>query len=468
MTRRAIARRWVVARLVAVGTAGALTALDGQPRVAAMLLLAQVAGMLLARLVATDATASLILEVLLTAAALSVATASYSPFFAAVSLIPLWMLRRRSRRAASATACGYLALIWFAHVTQPSTGDARAIAVLSVAAVMVILLSGAAVSGADEPASTYALVSRVRELQGDDLDPLGIATRFLERLSTVTGATRLLLESVDGQLLGRIGPEGETKWAAPAPMVINDRIVAILHMDRDLPQTPEAAELIAEEMTRLGTALAFADIRSMASDAERSRLSREMHDGIAQEIASIGYAIDDLLSEAPEPFRPPLRELRRQLTGVVSDLRLSIFELRGRDHGTGLGSALSEMIKRVQPAVPFAIQLRLDESNTRFPRNVEDELLRIAQEALLNAKKHSQAKQVWVSARLHPPVAELTIEDDGIGLTPGRHDSFGLEVMRERATQINASLTVRDRHGGGTVVYLLLNPGSVGSPGHDG
>ena len=76
---------------------------------------------------------------------------------------------------------------------------------------------------------------------------------------------------------------------------------------------------------------------------------------------------------------------------------------------------------------------------------METELLRIGQEAVTNARKHSQGENMWVTCRVEPPFAELRIEDDGVGVVGPREDHYGLHIMKERAGRINAVLTIAER-----------------------
>jgi signal transduction histidine kinase len=95
---------------------------------------------------------------------------------------------------------------------------------------------------------------------------------------------------------------------------------------------------------------------------------------------------------------------------------------------------------------------------------VESELLRIAQEAMTNAVRHSGADTIDVLCRVAPPMAEIVVSDDGTGLGAGRDDSHGLEIMRERATLIDADLEVRDRAPRGTTVAVRLGSNGVSRP----
>ena len=96
---------------------------------------------------------------------------------------------------------------------------------------------------------------------------------------------------------------------------------------------------------------------------------------------------------------------------------------------------------------------------------MESELFRIAQEAITNARKHAAAENLWVNYWTEPPLATLTIRDDGRGLGNGRDDSYGLSIMRERASRIEATLDIYDgRERGspeGTVVEVRVAPRQV-------
>ncbi|MFZ5848120.1 MAG: sensor histidine kinase [Actinomycetota bacterium] len=208
-------------------------------------------------------------------------------------------------------------------------------------------------------------------------------------------------------------------------------------------------ELVNRELDdlslRLDTALAFDEVRSLVTADERQRLAREIHDGVAQEIASLGYVVDEIAAGAGDPrVVEDLEGLRRELSRVVSELRLSIFDLRA-DVGTsaGLGSALSEYARKVGRQAAITVHLTLNEAPTRLTPAVEAELFRIAQEAITNARKHSAADNLWVDCHVDPPHARVEIRDDGQGVRgKGRSASYGLKIMQERAERIGAGLTI--------------------------
>jgi signal transduction histidine kinase len=219
----------------------------------------------------------------------------------------------------------------------------------------------------------------------------------------------------------------------------------------------------------LDTALVFDEIRTMATADERQRLAREIHDGIAQEVASLGYVIDYMASSSSDPdVAQGLRDLRSELSRIVADLRLSIFDLRSDVSPTnGLGVALSDYVRQVGAKSGLTVHLTLNEAPTRLSPSVEAELLRIAQEAITNARKHASAKNLWVDCWTDPPQATIVVRDDGTGIQGGREDSYGISIMRERAQRIDATLEigpVSPETGGGTVVQVSVAPQSLLTP----
>lgn len=225
-----------------------------------------------------------------------------------------------------------------------------------------------------------------------------------------------------------------------------------------------AVERLEEHSLRLDTALVFDEIRSMATQDERRRLAREIHDGIAQEVASLGYLVDAVTAGSESDSQQELLvELRDEITRIVTELRLSIFDLRSEvSRGGGLGAALTDFARRVGSQSGLTVHLSLDEGPTRLRPEVEAELLRIAQEAINNARKHADADNLWVSCRVAPPAATLEIRDDGLGMGRARSDSYGLRIMHERAERLGAELEIGstpDPLEGGTIVRVAL--GSV-------
>lgn len=261
---------------------------------------------------------------------------------------------------------------------------------------------------------------------------------------------------------------------AVVPMRVGQRTVAMIGVERNGAPFDEADLKIAtswasDYAVRLDTALLFSEVRSIATAEERRRLAREIHDGVAQELASLGYAIDDLTAQTSNPqLKEGMRELRAEVTRVITELRLSIFDLRSEvTAGVSLNTALSDYIRSLGGSLDAEVHVSMQETGTRLRFETEAELLRIAQEAITNCRRHSAAANIWVRSAITPPDFEIVITDDGKGLGEGRIDSYGMEIMRERTARIGGSLEVGERPGGGTIVRVAsaVRPADAGASG---
>ena len=276
------------------------------------------------------------------------------------------------------------------------------------------------------------------------------------------------------RLGGMDGPElGTSRACAVIPLRLGDEPIGLVGIERTgglwpVEDLTEAQAMADEAALRLDTARIFDEVRDLATLEERRRLAREIHDGIAQEVAGLGFLVDDALASQPDAStRESLQRIRDELTRIVTELRLSIFDLR-TEVGAGIGEALSSHVRAVGAEAGLTVHLVLDEDPTRLPPGVAPEILRIAQEAVANARRHAEARTLWVTYRVTDGTAFLRVADDGRGIAEGRGrpDSFGLQIMRERATRIGASLTVKRRSPQGTVVELSLQ--AAGAAGLSG
>jgi len=251
------------------------------------------------------------------------------------------------------------------------------------------------------------------------------------------------------------------------PLVAGVRTVGLVVLEADKPGAypPWLMHQIRERTTpaalRLEAALLFDDVRSLATTEERQRLAREIHDGVAQELVMVGYGIDNALASLPDAAAQTaeeLRALRAEATRVITELRLSLFELRSEvDRQGGLAAAISEYARTVAAAGGLRVHFSVDDSTARLPANVEAELMRIAQEAITNARKHAGAQNLWVGVEIDPPYARIEVADDGAGIGPNRPDgSYGLAIMAERADRIRGHLEITPRVLGGTSVAVVL------------
>jgi signal transduction histidine kinase len=253
------------------------------------------------------------------------------------------------------------------------------------------------------------------------------------------------------------------------PLLVGTDMVGVLVVDTGRPvgagKLAELAALLGERALPLHTAMLFDQVRTLATVEERHRLAREIHDGVAQEVASLAYLVDDLAAAPAAARVARTAHLRGELTRIVDDLRMSIFDLRSHVGRTSsLGSVLGDYLLEVGSRSGTAVVLKLDETPERLRPEVAEQLLRIVQEAVTNARKHSGAANLWVTCVVRPPAAHVIVEDDGSGICEtGRANSFGVGIMRERAGRIGATLEISGRAGGGTRVSVRL---TAPSPKH--
>jgi signal transduction histidine kinase len=355
------------------------------------------------------------------------------------------------------------------------------------------------------------LRSVARQLPGATLDPGGLAEHLLDEVRAVAPATRAAVLSTSGGgrlvVLAQKGAERvdwETEldtesaiadaWATQqphtasrsqarsarppgaevsaliVPLVAGVRTVGLIAMETDAANAyppvviGRVGAVAAPAALRLEAALLFDEVRSLATTEERQRLAREIHDGVAQELVMVGYGIDNAMAALPDavpevaPATEELRALRAEVTRVITELRLSLFELRSEvDRYGGLTAAVAEFARTVGASAGLRVHLSLDESTARLPAAVEAELLRIAQEAITNARKHAGAENLWVTCAVDPPFAQVEISDDGSGIGEQRPDGrYGLAIMSERAERIRGRLEIRPRVPNGTTVAVVL------------
>ena len=245
------------------------------------------------------------------------------------------------------------------------------------------------------------------------------------------------------------------------PLVYEWRIVAFLVGETigpaDISAVETCAAALEPEALRLHAALLFGDVRATATSSERQRLAREVHDGIAQDVASLGYLVDAIPARDPDQANQ-IQQVRGEVSRVVSELRQSVFDLRNDvDEDRNLAEGLHALAGHIGARSELNVHVSIEGLPERLPREVEGHLMRIAQEALNNARKHSGATNVWLSARFNGESVRLEITDDGRGMGVPREDSYGLTIMRERATGIGAELSISDCINGiGTSVVVDL------------
>jgi len=257
--------------------------------------------------------------------------------------------------------------------------------------------------------------------------------------------------------------------AAMVPLQFDNRLIGGIWSGRleSAPFTP--AEIVGLEsladqaVIALQHALMTARLQSLAVMEERSRIAREMHDGLAQILGYLGLQVQTLEALVRQGDREKaLAELKKTLENIKNaqaDVRENILSLRTTLSGdAGVLPALQEYVTefglQTGKTTDLVVQIK---GPPKLSPLAEVQLVRIVQEALANVRKHAQAQSVQVLLSQHDDCLNVTVTDDGLGFLPSKgRQHFGLHTMRERAESVGGGLEVHSKPNQGTKVELWL------------
>jgi signal transduction histidine kinase len=189
-----------------------------------------------------------------------------------------------------------------------------------------------------------------------------------------------------------------------------------------------------------------------ANEAERGRISRELHDETAQALGAIKLGLAGLAGAAPGDLDERVRALRALVGDALDRVREVAVRLRPASlDDFGLHHALADYCKRITARSGVAVMF--DGSDARLPAAIEDTLYRVALEAIGNALAHGEPSRVQVTLLVTPAAATVRVEDDGRGFELERARAggrLGLIGMHERMELVGGTLDVDTTPGGGT------------------
>jgi PAS domain S-box-containing protein len=205
---------------------------------------------------------------------------------------------------------------------------------------------------------------------------------------------------------------------------------------------------------------------SSAQEDERRRLSRELHDGLGQELTALILSLKALEQAVPEgvPGRNRLMEVERVVNQISREAHDVAVELRPTAlDDLGLVPALSAYVARWSERTEVAATFQpLGLGAGRLPAELETTVYRVVQEALNNVAKHAGARRVDVMVARQEDELVVVIEDDGTGFDPERAGagsggrSLGLLGMRERLGLVGGAMEIESGEGDGTVVQARI------------
>lgn len=326
----------------------------------------------------------------------------------------------------------------------------------------------------------------------DDIDEL--LTRFLFTLMDVVnaqaGTVRLLTPDGHMRLVCSVGldepsdegPDADSKpkledleqmEMIPVPLQYRDRTLGIYNLYGD-PNSLLRHEDLGGLIKSLGQHMGMT-IDKVNADQERTRLSimeertqlaHELHDSLAQTLASMRFQtnmLKDSVGQKDEvASQRHMRNLRNTLDEAYTELRELIAHFRAPLDKRGLLPSLETLLDRFRKQTGILSFFQLACDNVDLPADIEMQVLRIVQESLANIRKHSQAKTVRVMLRCDEEEYSLLIEDDGVGFEQrtaeadaGEH--IGLSIMHQRAHRVRGRFLIESEPGEGTRVTLVFS-----------
>lgn len=208
-----------------------------------------------------------------------------------------------------------------------------------------------------------------------------------------------------------------------------------------------------------------------AQEDERLRVSREIHDGPAQEMANLIYQAsicERLVDTRPEEAKAGLQELRRQIRTCLADVRQIIFDMRPMSlDDLGLVPALRQLVSKLEERKILKTDFQVNGKERALEKHVEVTLFRIIQEGLNNIHRHAGVSEGRLRLLFSPNDLSILISDEGRGFDMAETEEmrksgtgnghFGILGMEERAKLIGASLNVISNPGEGTKIHVKFS-----------
>lgn len=275
------------------------------------------------------------------------------------------------------------------------------------------------------------------------------------------------------KIAGRPLFDSKDAGLASIPMRYRGKIIGVINLFLDR-EVIEQVESMKPLLTSIGHHLSIAIERSRNEEEthrhlineERTRIAHELHDSLAQSLASLRYQVrvlDETLHQGDESTTwQQLERIENSLDESNTELRELIANFRAPVSKRGLIGAIEQIVNQFRNETGIKTFLQKQWTGDELAKETELQILRIIQEALWNIRKHSQAKTARIMLRHgYNDSYHILVEDDGVGISsqtsglPGEH--VGLAIMRERASRIGGNLRVESEPGEGTRVVLVFD-----------
>jgi signal transduction histidine kinase len=216
---------------------------------------------------------------------------------------------------------------------------------------------------------------------------------------------------------------------------------------------------LAIRLTQLA-AQARQEARAKAASEERAAIARELHDTLLQSFTGVMLQLRALgLRALPDDAaRADVSAIEKQAAEAVHEARRAVGAMRGRPE-VDLPSDLRRFVESIRATTGLAADLTEDGTSWAVPPSAAGGMLRVAQEALRNAARHSGGTRVRIGLSYGVGSVQVTVADNGCGFelaqAQARPGHFGISGMRERAQEIGAVVEIDSAPGEGTSVRIL-------------
>ena len=217
-------------------------------------------------------------------------------------------------------------------------------------------------------------------------------------------------------------------------------------------KTREQKLLLHEKQLRL-------DAVMQATEEERQRIARDLHDGIGQQLSGIILRIETILHNGDHAQqKPTLHELAQHLRSASSEVRTLSHQMMPRAlTELGLVPAISDLLNRTFAGSSIQCAFQHHLVSERFDPKMELTIFRVVQELINNIIRHSRAGKVSVNLLRLKDKVRLTVEDDGVGFQPAAaHNGYGLMNIRSRVENVNGSVLFEHNENAGTLVTVTI------------
>ncbi|PKO04577.1 MAG: hypothetical protein CVU41_16165 [Chloroflexi bacterium HGW-Chloroflexi-3] len=268
----------------------------------------------------------------------------------------------------------------------------------------------------------------------------------------------------------------KTSWVRSylgAPIQKDGKVIGFINLNSATPNFfnalhAERLRAFADQAAiAINNARLYSHAHELATLKERQRLARDLHDAVSQTLWTaclITDVLPTLWKEDPDEGHRNLEKLQRLTRGALAEMRTLLLELRpkGLVEAT-LGNLLEQLAQALMSRKKLNISVIL-EGECQLPPDIQIGFYRLAQESLNNIAKHSRATSVVINLQCQPDRAKLVIQDNGRGFDQSKivPESLGINIMRERAETIGATLEISSNPGHGVCVTVVWSANSRG------